>query len=106
MITADKDNEVLCMLYGFCKNSDAELTKKTPYRPGRRSDITSFVGSNQTLILNWRNCSKPILIPNWRKKVKEMAMSYRFCLITTTIFLARANHEKQHANHICGQSRR
>ncbi len=33
MITADKDNEVLCMLYEFCKNSDAELTKKLRIAP-------------------------------------------------------------------------
>ncbi len=33
MIIADKDNEVLCMLYGLCKNSDAELTKKNSVSP-------------------------------------------------------------------------
>ena len=36
MITTDKVTEIFCILDEFCKNLDAELTKKPTHRPHRR----------------------------------------------------------------------
>ena len=41
MIVTDKVTEIFCILDEFCKNLNAELTKKTPYRPHRRGSISA-----------------------------------------------------------------